>query len=91
MSCDKNPQNVEALNPRKTELHPLTNKTVSRATPTLFEPKQVHPAKSSFTFNSQEAGAFYNVELPNFWNRIFFPKHLDKIQKLSGKALSFDL
>ena len=68
-------------------IHP---KTVLRANPKLFKPKQIQIAISPNTFTAQDAGIYSNAKLNNFWNRVLFTKHSDTTLKLLRKAISYD-
>ena len=90
ISCNNNPQQVIALDPDNDEQYVRTPKPVLRATPTLFEPKQVQSAIGPYTFTAQEIRSYSNVRLAILWNRILITKHSDTTMKLLGKAISFD-
>ena len=90
ISCGNNRQNWRALDRYNIEHHVLTPKAVFWADPTLFEPKQVHPAVSSNTLTIQEAGIYFKAELPKLWKSVSFTNFSDTTLKFSGKALSFD-
>ena len=88
--CDNIPQNLKALDFDNEEHYVLTPKPVLRATPTLFEPKQIQYATNSNTFTAQEAGIRSIAELTKFWNGVFFAQHSYTILKFLGKAIHFD-
>ena len=85
ISCDNNPQNVTALELDTDEHFLLTLKPVFRASPRLFEPKQVQTPISPNTFTAQEPGIESNVELKTFWNRVSFTKHSDNTSSFQKK------
>ena len=78
-------QNVIALGLDTDENYVLKPKPVLRATPLLFEPKQVQTAINSNTLTAQEAGIYTNVELTNFWNRVLITKHSDNTPMIEEK------
>ena len=85
--CDNNRQNFKALDPDTNEHYGLTLKHVIRATPMLFEQKQVQSAKSPNTFTAKEAGIYSTAELTISWCRALFTKHSDTTLKFWGKAI----
>ena len=86
-----NPQNVIALGPDIDEDCPLIPESVSWATATIVEPKQVQYAKSSNSFTMQEAGIFSNADLTSFLNRVLFTKHcVIATLKLLGNVITFE-
>ena len=88
--CDKKPQNVLLLHLDNNKRYVLTSKPVLRATPTLFEPKQVQSAVNTNTFTAKDSRTQSNAELTNFRNRVLFTKHSDTTLKLLGKVISYD-
>ena len=90
MSCHNNPQNIVSGDLDSDEHFVLTLKPVLRATPMLFEPKQVQSAISPNSFAAQEPGIYSNAEKTNFWNRVSFTKDSDSTLKVLGKAISYD-
>ena len=93
MSCDNSPQNIVALDLDNDEHYVLTPKPVLRASPVLFEPKQVQSDINPNTFTAQEAGIHSNAELTNFWNRFLIREQSDPSQHFYffGKAISYDV
>ena len=72
ISCDNTPQNVIALDLDTNEHYVLPPERVLRATPMLFEPKQVQSAIIRNTFTAQAAGIHSNAELTNFCKHVFY-------------------
>ena len=70
ISCNKSPQNVIALDLDTDEHFLLTPKPVLRATPMVFEPKQVQSALSTNTFTALKIVIHCEAELTKFLNRV---------------------
>ena len=60
-------------------------KPVLRATPTLFESKQVQFAIGPNTFTALETENYSRAELISLWNRVLFKKHSETKVKFLGK------
>ena len=85
ISCENKPQSVKALDIDNYEHYVLIPKPILRATPMLFEPKEVQPTKSPNTFPAQGAEISSNAELPTFWNHVPFTKHSDSTPRFLKK------
>ena len=82
--CDKSPQTVIAFNPDNDKQLVLILDPLLRATPTLFESKQVLLQQA---FTAQQAATFYKNELTVFCSRVLFTKHSDSTLTLFGETI----
>ena len=91
IACDNNPRNINELGPDfdDQDFYILRPELIKRKPPVIFTPSQIKTTIRPNTFTVQDTGIFFNAELDQFWNRIFFSKHSDSTLQLLGKALSY--
>ena len=92
IECGNNPQNIIELDPDTDYggFYVLTSDPLKREAPQMFKPTQIKTTITPNTFTAQDAGVYSNAEIDQFWNRVFFAKHLDTTLQLLGKSLGYD-